>query len=131
MPFLLSSSELPQLNLAFSSPIRYKRTVSLYIGISSMAVEIKYVVVRNGEEKMTFVSKKEADAYDKMLDMADELGSLLQQGPVPLDEGQCEALGLYLAQQRELLSQILKGGKGAEPTAAASPRPRKGDSPDE
>ena len=59
-----------------------------------MAVEIKYVVVRNGEEKMTFVSKKEADAYDKMLDMADELGLLLQQGPVTLDEKQCEALGL-------------------------------------
>ncbi|CZU30551.1 protein YecA [Enterobacter hormaechei] len=26
-----------------------------------MAVEIKYVVVRKGEEKMTFASKKEAD----------------------------------------------------------------------
>lgn len=94
-----------------------------------MAVEIKYVVVRNGEEKMTFVSKKEADAYDKMLDMADELSGLLQQGPVSLDENQCEALALYLAQQRELLSQILKGGKGAESTATASPRPRKSDAP--
>ena len=46
-----------------------------------MAVEIKYVVVRNGEEKMTFVSKKEADAYDKMLDMADELGLCCNRGP--------------------------------------------------
>lgn len=91
-----------------------------------MAVEIKYVVVRNGEEKMTFVSKKEADAYDKMLDMADELSGLLQQGPVPLDESQCEALGLYLAQQREPLSQILKGGKAAEPVAAPAARARKG-----
>ena len=88
-----------------------------------MAVEIKYVVVRNGEEKMTFVSKKEADAYDKMLDMADELGQLLQQGPVSLDENQCEALGLYLAQQRDPLSQILKGSRLAE--AAPSPSPRK------
>lgn len=91
-----------------------------------MAVEIKYVVVRNGEEKMTFVSKKEADAYDKMLDMADELSGLLQQGPVPLDENQCEALGLYLAQQREPLGQILKGGKAAEPAAAPAPKARKG-----
>lgn len=91
-----------------------------------MAVEIKYVVVRNGEEKMTFVSKKEADAYDKMLDMADELSSLLQQGPVSLDENQCEALGLYLAQQREPLGQILKGGKAAEPAAAPAPKARKG-----
>ena len=33
-----------------------------------MAVEVKYVVIREGEEKMSFTSKKEADAYDKMLD---------------------------------------------------------------
>ena len=88
-----------------------------------MAVEMRYVVTRNGEEKMTFISKKEADAYDKMLDMADELGQLLQQGPVSLDENQCEALGLYLAQQRDPLSQILKGSRLAE--AAPSPSPRK------
>ena len=30
-----------------------------------MAVEVKYVVIREGEEKMSFTSKKEADAYDK------------------------------------------------------------------
>ncbi len=42
-----------------------------------MAVIVKYVVERNGEEKMTFTSKAEADAYDKMLDMADELFELL------------------------------------------------------
>ena len=38
-----------------------------------MAVEIKYVVIREGEEKMSFASKKEADAYDKMLDLAEVL----------------------------------------------------------
>ncbi|MEA1397101.1 damage-inducible protein YebG, partial [Salmonella enterica subsp. enterica serovar Typhimurium] len=27
-----------------------------------MAVEVKYVVIREGEEKMSFTSKKEADA---------------------------------------------------------------------
>ncbi len=44
-----------------------------------MAVIVKYVVERNGE-KMTFTSKAkaEADAYDKMLDMADELFELLK-----------------------------------------------------
>ena len=92
-----------------------------------MAVEIKYVVVRNGEEKMTFVSKKEADAYDKMLDMADELGQLLQQGPVSLDENQCEALGLYLATQLEPLSQILKGSRLAEIGSSPAPRKAKAD----
>lgn len=76
-----------------------------------MAVEIKYVVVRNGEEKMTFATKKEADAYDRMLDLADALTGLLQQGPVALEEPQQEALALYLAQQKDRLLQVLRGGK--------------------
>ena len=42
-----------------------------------MAVEVKYVVIREGEEKMSFTSKKEADAYDKMLDTADLLDTCL------------------------------------------------------
>ncbi len=46
-----------------------------------MAVEIKYVVVRKGEEKMTFASKKEADAYDKMLDMAEVFSDWLSRQP--------------------------------------------------
>lgn len=92
-----------------------------------MTVEIKYVVVRNGEEKMTFISKKEADAYDKMLDMADELSSLLQRSPIQLEEAQNEELALYLAQQREQLALILRGGKldeevAEKPTKARRPR---------
>jgi len=43
-----------------------------------MAVIVKYIVVRNGEEKMTFSTKKEADAYDKMLDIADNLFEFLE-----------------------------------------------------
>ncbi len=88
-----------------------------------MAVEIKYVVVRNGEEKMTFVSKKEADAYDKMLDLADELTQLLAGAPIALDESQQEGLALFLAQQREQLSLILKGGKLAAETEATEGEP--------
>ena len=53
-----------------------------------MAVEVKYVVVRNGEEKMTFATKTEADAYDKMLDMADSSGEWLQQAPPTLEDEQ-------------------------------------------
>lgn len=83
-----------------------------------MAVEIKYVVVRNGEEKMTFATKKEADAYDRMLDLADALTGLLQQGPVALDEAQQEALAMYLAQQKDRLLQVLRGGKVSDNSAA-------------
>ncbi|MBE1277245.1 YebG family protein [Enterovibrio baiacu] len=66
-----------------------------------MAVIVKYVVERNGEEKMTFTSKAEADAYDKMLDMADELFELLGKSDVVADEAQREELSMFLAQNRE------------------------------
>lgn len=62
-----------------------------------MAVEVKYVVIREGEEKMSFTSKKEADAWDKMLDTADLLDTWLEQSPVVLEDGQREALSLWLA----------------------------------
>ena len=59
-----------------------------------MAVEVKYVVVRNGEEKMTFASKKEADAYDKMLDLADNLG-VAATGAAEPDDEQREGLSFF------------------------------------
>ncbi|WP_324016594.1 YebG family protein [Aeromonas hydrophila] len=77
-----------------------------------MAVEIKYVVVRGGVEKMTFASKKEADAYDKLLDTADELMHLLAGAPVRLEPEQQESLAFYLAEQRDLLQNVLRGTKG-------------------
>ncbi|MBF3317672.1 DNA damage-inducible protein YebG, partial [Leptospira borgpetersenii serovar Hardjo-bovis] len=76
-----------------------------------MAVEVKYVVIREGEEKMSFTSKKEADAWNKMLDTADLLDTWLEQSPVVLEDGQREALSLWLAEHKEVLSTILKTGK--------------------
>ncbi|MCP2233186.1 MULTISPECIES: YebG family protein [Erwinia] len=84
-----------------------------------MAVEIKYVVVRKGEEKMTFASKKEADAYDKMLDMAEVFSDWLSASPLEIDEQQGEALGLYLAENKDALQQILRTGKLPEESSAA------------
>ncbi len=72
-----------------------------------MAVVVKYVVERNGEEKMTFTSKAEADAYDKMLDMADELFTLLSRSELLEDEGTQEDLAMYLAQNKEELLYAL------------------------
>lgn len=66
-----------------------------------MAVIVKYVVERNGEEKMTFTSKAEADAYDKMLDMADELFELLGKSELLEDDGKQEDLAMFLAQNKE------------------------------
>jgi dsDNA-binding SOS-regulon protein len=76
-----------------------------------MAVEVKYVVIREGEEKMSFASKKEADAYDKMLDLAEVLESWLEQGPVALDEAQREQMAMWMAEQKDTLNTIIKSGK--------------------
>ncbi|WP_368544293.1 YebG family protein [Enterobacter soli] len=76
-----------------------------------MAVETKFVVVRKGEEKMTFASKKEADAYDKLLDMADAFTDWLLQSEMQMDEKQAEDLGLYFAEQKETVQHILRTSK--------------------
>jgi dsDNA-binding SOS-regulon protein len=86
-----------------------------------MAVETKYVVVRKGEEKMSFASKKEADSWDKMLDLAESFEEWLEEGPVELDESQREALGLWLAEHKETLSTLIKTGKRPQPKAATAP----------
>ena len=76
-----------------------------------MAVIIKYIVERKGVEKMTFTSKKEADAYDKMLDSADQLAAFLGESSVMLDDSQLEELGLYLASNKEVVISLFKGNE--------------------
>lgn len=72
-----------------------------------MAVIVKYVVERNGVEKMTFAAKSEADAYDKMLDMADDLFVVLGGSQLITDENLQETLALYLAQHKDDVLQAL------------------------
>ena len=79
-----------------------------------MAVEIKYVVVRKGEEKMTFASKKEADAYDKMLDMAEVFCDWLSAAPLEMNENQREALGMFLSENKDAVQHILRTSKMPE-----------------
>ena len=49
---------------------------------------------------MTFANKKEADAYDKMLDMADAFTDWLLQPQPALDESQAETLGSRIAEPK-------------------------------
>lgn len=85
-----------------------------------MAVEIKYVVIREGEEKMSFTSKKEADAYDKMLDLAEVLNDWLVACPLTLEEAQRDEMALWLAERKETLHHILRTGKAPEAESEAA-----------
>ncbi|WP_371186741.1 YebG family protein [Thalassotalea maritima] len=80
-----------------------------------MAVESRFVVVRDGVEVETFMDKKSADEYDKMLDMADSLSELLEQSPLKLDDQVVEELSVFLAKHRDdvLISLQAKKAKPA------------------
>lgn len=86
-----------------------------------MAVETKFVVVRKGEEKMTFANKKEADAYDKMLDMADAFTDWLLQSELEIDESLAENIALRLAEQKDTVQHILRTSKLPEEEAVKAP----------
>lgn len=80
-----------------------------------MAVITQFVVVREGVEKMTFTSKKEADAYDKMLDIVDNLVPFLAASDANLDDSTCEQLAFYLATNKDELANVLRGVVKATP----------------
>lgn len=76
-----------------------------------MAIKINYVVVRNGVDKLTTQDKKEADKYDRMLDVAENLSDFIQcEGQdLDLDEVQIEQLGVILSKNKELVNKLFKG----------------------
>jgi len=84
-----------------------------------MAVIVKYVVVFDGKEDMIFSTKKEAEAHDKMLDIAERLYVFLQAAEINLAEDTLEALSLFMAQHREHIGTILKGGRLKTPAVSA------------
>ena len=86
-----------------------------------MAVESRFVVIRQGVEVETFMDKKAADEYDKMLDMADNLSEMFEHAPVELSESIREELSVYLAQNREdvLIALQAKKAKPVQSKPAA------------
>ena len=71
-----------------------------------MAVVAKWMCDR---DNTMFDSKKEADAYDKMLELAEQFSALLQARVSGVDESQAEDFGIFLARHKE---QIVKACKG-------------------
>ena len=93
-----------------------------------MAVITKFVVVRHGVElDKEFLVKKEAEAYDKMLDAADNLAALIRNAglEVDLDDTTIDAIAVFLAKNGPEVSRILKGIKLLGPASGKS-----GDKPD-
>jgi len=85
-----------------------------------MAVITRFIVVRNGVELKAFDVKKDAEAYDNMLDAAENLAAFIRQGnlPIDLDEKTIEEISVHLAKNAPEVLRILKGVK---PVGTAKP----------
>ncbi|WP_373188076.1 YebG family protein [Halopseudomonas sp.] len=76
-----------------------------------MAVEVVYRSSRDPEQ--LFMDKAEADRHDKMLELAEALGEVLQTAVPSLTEQNAEDVSLFLAQNREVLAKAFKNNLGA------------------
>jgi uncharacterized protein len=87
-----------------------------------MAVITRFIVVRNGVElDQIFTDKKEAEAYDAMLDAADHLAGLIRQGDlqIEVDSRTIDAISIHLAQNAPEVLKILKLVKPLKPSKNA------------
>jgi dsDNA-binding SOS-regulon protein len=88
-----------------------------------MAVITRYVVVRNGVElDQVFSVKKEAEAYDKMLDAAEHLADFIKSGELEVDlaPATIDAIAVLLAKNGPEVVKILKGVKPVFPPSEAA-----------
>lgn len=97
-----------------------------------MAVITKYVVVRHGVElDKEFLVKKEADAYDKMLDAAENLAEYIKDArlEIDLDGKTIDAISVFLAKNGPDVSRILRGLKPNVPSGRTPGAEKKEASP--
>ena len=71
-----------------------------------MAVVAKWMCDR---DNTMFNSKKEADAYDQMLELGEQFTTLLEQHIPGIDSTKAEDFGIFLARNKETLVQACKG----------------------
>ena len=71
-----------------------------------MAVIAVWQCDRDGK---MFEDKKQAEEHDKYLELAANITSLIESEIPGIDEQHSEAIGLLLAQRRELLAKACKG----------------------
>lgn len=57
---------------------------------------------------MKSTSKKQADAYDKMLDIANRLFEFFESKEIAMDEDQLEELTIFLAENKDQVISIFK-----------------------
>ena len=85
-----------------------------------MSVITKFVVVRNGVElEQIFTDKKEAEAYDQLLDASQEISELIKQCNLQIkaDAQTIDDIALFLARNAAAVTKILKAVKPLKPAS--------------
>ena len=95
-----------------------------------MAVEVRYVVTHKGEEKLVTTDKKEADQYDKMLEVGENLADYIKAKGIVIEDSVLEELGIMLSSNKTDVLALLKGKTvedvlGTETDDPADPPPRR------
>jgi dsDNA-binding SOS-regulon protein len=85
-----------------------------------VAVITQYVVQHKGVDKLVTTDKKEADKYDKMLSIADNLAVYIAAKGIELDESICEELSIVLAKNKEGVARLFRGLDADEVLASES-----------
>jgi dsDNA-binding SOS-regulon protein len=57
---------------------------------------------------MSYIAKKEADAYDRMIDAAASLADLIESSEIEVDEYALEELTIFLAKNAQELRNIFR-----------------------
>jgi dsDNA-binding SOS-regulon protein len=85
-----------------------------------MAVITRFIVVRDGVElDQVFSDKKEAEAYDQMLDAAQHLAALIKQADIQvnIDPKTIDDISIYLAKNAAAVVKLLKSVKPLKPVS--------------
>ena len=93
--------------MLWSTLIKHKKDV--------IVIETRYAVIHKGVEKLTTTDKKEADQYDKMLDIGDNIAQFLVQKGIDADETLLEEIGITLSKNKSVVQELFRGRPLPEP----------------
>jgi dsDNA-binding SOS-regulon protein len=100
-----------------------------------MAVIVQYNVEQNGAQKRTFDNKKDAELYDKQLQISANMSKLLDSAGVSIAEEPMEKICFFLAEKKDEAMAVLKGAKPVTKASNKSakkskPKAKKSDNPE-
>jgi dsDNA-binding SOS-regulon protein len=74
-----------------------------------MTIITRYVVEHKGVEKFVTTDKREADKYDKMLEVADNLSEYIGGKGLSIESNVLEELSIMLSKNKDSVAKLFRG----------------------